>query len=326
MTAVAQLSHVLAPLSQWLDDPEVEEVCINQPGEAYVWRHGFARHDVAMNADDLEDIAILAGAMRRQDVGEAKPLLATELPGGHRMQVVLPPCAPYPTIAIRKPSTFAPTLETLAGGGLFTATRGVRPGLTDADRQLVDLHKAGEWQAFLGAAVAARKNIVLCGATAAGKTTAAKALINSIPLDERLITIEDVPEWQSLPHPNRVALYYSKGKRSSTAIDAGDLVEAALRMRIGRLLMQELRDGAAFNFLRALKSGHPGAITTCHADHARGAFEAIGLMIKMHPEGGKMDDRDVQALLHELVHVVVHCQRDGGQFSISEVWFNLAEA
>jgi type IV secretion system protein VirB11 len=100
------------------------------------------------------------------------------------------------------------------------------------------------------------------------------------------------------------------------------LIEAALRMRPDRVLMQELRDGAAFTFIRTIAAGHPGSITTCHAGSAEGAFDALRLMIKQHDAGKHLADADVRALLADLVDIVVHCRRDARGFAIEEVYFD----
>jgi type IV secretion system protein VirB11 len=106
--AAPQLRHLLRPILHWLDDPATEEIAINQPGEAFVRQRGaFTRYDLPFGYDDLEDIAILAGALRRQDVGPRSPLCATELPGGERLQICLPPSVPNGTVSltIRRPGT-----------------------------------------------------------------------------------------------------------------------------------------------------------------------------------------------------------------------------
>ena len=85
----------MRPLAEWLDDHETEELCINRPKEAFIRQKGrFRREAIALTLADLEDIAILAGALRKQDVGPRSPLCATELPGGERLQICLPPSVP----------------------------------------------------------------------------------------------------------------------------------------------------------------------------------------------------------------------------------------
>ncbi len=118
-------------------------------------------------------------------------------------------------------------------------------------------------------------------------------------------------------------LFYSKGDQGLAKVRSEELIEAALRMRPDRVLMQELRDGAAFSFIRGVAAGHPGSITTLHAGSADGAFDALRLMVKQHDAGKHLADADVRAFLRQLVDVVIHCEkrRDGSR-GIREVWFD----
>ena len=173
--------------------------------------------------------------------------------------------------------------------------------------------------------VLAHQNILVAGATGSGKTTLASALIRAIPPTERIVTIEDTAEWNGLPHKNRVALFYSKGDQGTARVRSEDLLEASLRMRPDRVLMQELRDGAAFTYLRGVAAGHPGSITTIHAGSARGAFDALRLMVRQNPAGATLADADVRSFLMQMVDVVVHCERQGNRFGISGIWWKEAE-
>jgi len=316
------LDHLLEPIAHWLDDPAVEEVCIQRPGECWVYSTGqFARHDVRLDADEIEDIAIVAAAQRQQDVGRRRPLLATDLVGRGRLQAVLYPCVAegLPSLTIRRGSVAWPTLEQLAAGGLFRTTRTVKNTANDDD--LRALYRAGAWHRFIGEAVRRQKTIIVCGTNASGKTHLSKAALGEVPLHERLITIEDAPELRGLPHPNTVNLYYDKDAEDG-AITASELVEAALRMRIGRLFLQEIRDGAAaIAFLIALQTGHQGGITTIHASDCNAVFDRLRVLIKQTPGGAAVSDADITSQLRSLIDVIVHAARDGNTFMVDEVWF-----
>jgi type IV secretion system protein VirB11 len=318
------LRLLIEPIQTWLDDPYVTEVCINRPGEIWVERRGeWQLHPMpSLDFATLDSIATLGAAMTSQDVGPDHPLCATALPDGQRVQICRPPAVGpgLVSITIRRPSAFRPTLDFLASGGLFRlpTVHDGRDTCMAGDCQASDPHR------FLSAAVRARKNILICGATGSGKTTLARALIEEIPNEERLITIEDTPEWEAIPQRNRVALFYSKGDQGSARVRSEDLLEASLRMRPDRVLMQELRDGAAFTYLRGVAAGHPGSITTLHAQSARGAFDALRLMVRQHPAGATLADADVRALLAQMIDIVVHCKRHGSTFSVGELWWREA--
>lgn len=318
------LDELLSPLASWLDDSAAEEICVNGPGTAWVWRDGqFERHAVPLDAQHIEDIAIVAAAQRRQDVDADRPLLATDLAGRGRLQAVLPPCVAvgFPSLTIRRGSTAWPSLDGLAAAGLFYRARPRVEAESGTDVVLTELYRAEEWPAFFRLAVQARKTIVACGRNASGKTHLAKALIAEIPEDERLITVEDSPELIDLRHPNRVQLYYAKDAPEG-APGASDLVEAALRMRIGRLFLQEIRDGAAaIAFLSALQSGHPGGITTIHASNCGAVFDRLRVLIKQTPAGAAVSDSDLVSQFGQLIDVIVHTERAGQRFAVDEVWF-----
>jgi type IV secretion system protein VirB11 len=322
----ATLRLLLAPLAPALADPQVTEIVINQPGEAGIEsREGWAWQAVPeLTYARLDAIATLCAALSQQDVGPERPLCGSGLPDGQRVQICRPPAVAAGTLSltIRRPSNFLPTIGSLAAGGLFATTQGAGRRVPLLDAELMELHRASDWERFFPLAVQARKTIVATGDTGSGKTTFAKALIQAIALDERLITIEDTAEFIGLRHRNRVSLFYSKGDQGLARVRAEDLMEAALRMRPDRVLMQELRDGAAFTFIRSIAAGHPGSITTCHAGSAAGAFDALRLMVKQHDAGRHLADADVRVLLHQLVDVVVHCRRDARGFSIEEVYFD----
>jgi type IV secretion system protein VirB11 len=116
-------------------------------------------------------------------------------------------------------------------------------------------------------------------------------------------------------------MLYAKDGQGLAHITAKQLLESALRMRPDRILLQELRDGTAFFYLRNVNSGHPGSITTIHADSAALAFEQLTLLVKESEGGRDLGRDDVRSLLHLLVDIVVQMKRIDGRFRITEVWY-----
>lgn len=324
MDDTAVLEHYLTPLRPFLAPGDVTELVVNRPGEVGVESNGRWRwHDAPLLTEAwLRTLAVAAAAFTRQDVSEAHPICSTTLPGDARCQIVLPPAVPTGTVSltIRKPSERHFGLDDFAATGLFDAVVSGDSRAVDAiDADLTALKEAGDWKNFFDLAVSARRNILISGATGSGKTTFAKGLIQSIPEHERLLTIEDTRELV-VPHRNVVHLTYSKEGQGLAQVTAKSLLESALRMRPDRILLQELRDGSAFFFLRNVNSGHPGSITTVHADSAALAFEQLTLLVRESEGGRDLPRDDIRALLHLLIDVVVQMKKVDGRFRLTEVW------
>ena len=305
------LEYLLTPFAAFLDNEATTDIVINKPNEigAEIAGQWHWATDETLTFDTLDAIGILAAYNSGQDLSPTHPLCGAVLPNGERIQICRPPTTQNTiALAIRRPPKFKPTIEHLTTKGLFDPP-------TTATKTLLKL--AGDRADILARAVLDHKNILIAGPTGSGKTTLARALIELIPQNERIITIEDTAEWQNLPHRNRVALFYSKGNQGTASITPEQLIEASLRMRPDRVLMQELRDGAAFAYLRGVVAGHPGCITTLHASSAEGAFNALRLMIRQHPDGKTMEDKDVRILLDMQVDLVVHLNK---QYRITDIY------
>ena len=323
MTVHDQVLHrYFEPLEKWLSRPQVTDLVVNRPGELAVeeagrWRW---RLEPQLSAPWLATLARVAAGLSAQSVDEVNPICSTALPGGVRCQIVLPPAAEAVSLTLRKPQRRRLSLNALDRGGLFKALNDDLGGARHVDDQLRGLQDAGAWGAFFELAVRTRRNILISGATGSGKTTLAKALIDLIPADERLITIEDTREL-SPRQRNVVHLLYAKDGQGLARVGPKALLESALRMRPDRILMQELRDEAAFLYLRTVNTGHPGSITTIHADSAGLAFEQLALLVRESEAGRQLAHSDVLQLLRRLVDIVVQLKRSNGVFRVTEVWY-----
>ena len=173
---------------------------------------------------------------------------------------------------------------------------------------------------FLDASVRARLTILLCGATGSGKTTLSKSLLAAIDPGERIITLEDTLEL-SLSQPNVVRLLYSKDGLSGASIDPEALLQASLRMRPDRVLLQELRDDAAWTYIGEVVSGHPGSITTIHGQDAASAFKRLFALCKSSPRGRNFDDRTLIDLLSAAVDLIIPLHNAGTEYRIGAAWF-----
>lgn len=315
------LDHLLEPLQPLWNEPGIEEICIQQPNVAWCWVKGqFQKRYVVMSVEDIEDLAIVAAGQWGKDISPDMPRLSCDLPREGRLQMLLKPCVrDCPSLTIRIGDEEWPTIEDYEQAGFFKKTRN-KPRIKPAvDDELSALFLAGNYPDFLRLAVQARKTIIGIGETASGKTRFSKALLQAIPLNERLITIEDAAELKRIPHPNHVSLYYDKEGRGTSPIQ---LVEAALRMRIGRLFFQEIREAQALiAFQAAQLSGTKGAISTLHAKSPADAFSRMRIMMRGTPAGAAMSEDDINESLQDNIDVILHFDRSEGDFSMSEAWF-----
>ncbi len=321
----AVLDSVVGPLRKHLDDPAVTELVVNRPGEVGIERRGCWtwEDEPALDFRSLMALATAAAAYTAQDVTREAPIVSTVFPTGERVQIVVPPVVPDETVSItvRKPSTVTLSLPDFEAAGLFADTRIAERAVTADERDLLALLRDGRHVDFFKTAVKARLNILISGATGSGKTTFSKGLIRLIPDHERLLTIEDTRELV-VPHRNTVHMLYAKDGQGAAAVSAKHLLESALRMRPDRILLQELRDGTAFFYLRNVNSGHPGSITTIHADSAELAFEQLTLLVKESEGGADLARDDIRALLKMLVDVVVQMKKVGGEFRVTEIYYD----
>lgn len=318
------LRHTLARAfgSVW-DRPEVEDIWVNGPG-AFLWRAGTDVHEIEnrdLDRREILGIATLAAHLRGQRFDPDCPLLDCELPDGERLAAVRAPCIPdtCPVLAIRRGRREGLTLTDLDAQGVLAIGAGADDGY-DGDRpEARMLRDAGEVRALLELAIRRRWSIAFVGATGSGKSADMMACVEAIPDDERLCFVGDtneVPKW--LPHRNAVILL--AGKHGS--IGQGTLIAQALRMSIRWLIPLEIRDGdAAWAFLRALGSGHPG-ITSWHAPSARRAFSTAAAMMREHAAAAGLGDKDIRDRLRSLVDLVLHVERTpDGRFRVTEVMF-----
>jgi type IV secretion system protein VirB11 len=317
------LLHYLAPLQRCLEPDDVTELVVNRPGELAIERAGGWEWRDAPDLTEtwLATLAKAAAAFTTQDVTDETPICSTVLPQGERCQIVLPPAAEQLSLTLRKPSAATFDLDAFARGGLFDAVAVATNDLSADETALMALRDAGDWPGFFRLAVNTRRNVLISGATGSGKTTFAKGLVQLIPPQERLLTIEDARELV-VPHRNAVHLLYAKDGQGLAKVGPKQLLESALRMRPDRILLQELRDGTAFFYLRNVNTGHPGSITTIHADSAVLAFEQLTLLVKESEGGRDLARDDIRALLHLLVDVVVQMRRVDGRFRMTEVWYD----
>ncbi|MGA2024925.1 MAG: P-type DNA transfer ATPase VirB11 [Steroidobacteraceae bacterium] len=322
------LSLTLRLLDRYLGDPTVTELCVNRPGEVFVESSDGWRRDLIaeLSFEWCLRLARLVANYSGQRVDASSPLLSAALPGGERVQIVLPPATTPRTVAItiRRPTDRHWSIEELSRAGIFRQARRAGQACDASEAGLLALLAANDYESFMRQAVISRKNILVSGPTGSGKTTWTKALIREIPADERLITIEDAKELVLDRHPNHVRLFYSKDDQGLARVTPKQLLESCLRMKPDRILLAELRAEEAFDYLRNVNSGHPGSITSVHASSAELAFEQLTLLVKQSPSGRELARREIRNLLFALIDIVIQFSCRRRERCIEEIWYEPA--
>jgi type IV secretion system protein VirB11 len=322
----ASVGELLRPLLPFLREKGVTEVCVNEPGVVFVEQDAlWTRHELTdLGFERCMSLAVAIATYTNQDISDARPLLSATLPGGERIQIVVPPACPSDriSITIRLPSNTIKSLEEFEMEGAFRSIVWRPVQEYRVDQQLVSWIVHGRYREFFAEAVRVRKNIAIVGDTGSGKTTFMKTLCQSIPTSDRLITIEDVREVFLPRHPNCVHLLYSKDGQGLANVTPASLIASTLRMKPDRVLLAELRGAEAFDFLKLLTTGHAGSLTSYHAQSCSLALERFALMAREHPQAGVCDNATLHRLLYLTVDVIVHFARDGSRRYASEVYFD----
>lgn len=325
--AISLIQYLLY-LKPFLDDSANTEIIINKPGEVVTESsNGWQYFDVPeLNYNVCSQIAKLTATYTKQKLDASKPILSGSLPGGERIQIVIPTATIQDTVSmtIRKPSTLNFTLEDYEKQGFFDSCAEFSEELNDDEKDLIKFKEEGNYVDFLKLAVQSHKNIIISGSTGSGKTTFFRSLLDLVPQNERLISIENVDELGLYEtHPNTVSLFYSAGGQGVSEITQQDLLESCLRMKPDRIFLAELiRGDEAFYFLRNVNSGHPGSITTMHANTAKLAFEQLVLFIKESKSGGNMSFEDIKKLLYMCVDVIVQINNVKGKRMVTEIYYD----
>lgn len=318
------LEAYLRPLREILSG-DITELVINRPGEVWTESAGGWRRVAtpALTFAHLRQLAALVAHATQQTVNEAMPRVSAALPTGERVEAIIPPAAEPGTVSftIRKPSRVRFDMDDYARMGFFDAVTVDDGGLTEDQQALLDCLHRRQYRQFLERAVRARQTILVSGPTGSGKTTFMKALVDLIPDDERLITIEDTPEL-SLRQPNHVRLFYSSNASNSLSkMTPGDLVRACMRMKPDRILPAELRDEAAYHFLAACNTGHPGSISSIHANSPTDAIDRVITLAREYDKARSLSDATLLATVRKTIDVVVQVGKVGRQRRITGIHY-----
>lgn len=324
--------NYLAPLKRHFAGTGATELWINKPGELILEVQGTVRYiqepELTFEALEAFAQAVAIASPQQQHVGHERPLLSATLPDGERIQIVLPPAVEpgLVSMSIRIPNDKIIPLDVYEANGAFSKYTWPRPkGLKASDDEsgkqallarlaaddatLAGMLMDHQLQAFLIAAVKAKKNIAVVGDTGSGKTTLMKSMCQFIPTEERLVTIEDVRELLLPNHPNCVHLLYTKGRADAVTVTPSELIATCMRMMPSRALLAELRGGEAWDFLKLLTTGHSGSITSWHAESCALSFERFMFMAKENHEAASLSRTELKHLALLTLDIVIHVTR-----------------
>lgn len=293
----------LGILEEYLKDDTVSEIMINAWNVIFIERGGVVEQAsrTFSGEKELEDIIQRIVSEAGKEVNVANPIVDSRLPGGERVNVVLPPAAiDTPVVTIRRFPKERITMDALAQNGTLT-------------------REAAE---FLKTLVRAKYNIFISGGTSSGKTTFLNALSDSIPKNERIITIEDSAELQLTGIPNLVRMETRAANTTGSGeITIRDLIRTSLRMRPERIIVGEVRGEEALDMLGAMNTGHDGSLSTGHANSCEDMLRRLETMVMQGNSGLPLPAvrRNIASSIDLIVHLGRLSSRQRVVLEITEV-------
>ncbi|QXC52434.1 P-type conjugative transfer ATPase TrbB (plasmid) [Agrobacterium salinitolerans] len=272
-----------------LDDSTVVEIMLNPDGRLFIERlgHGVAPAG-AMSAATAEVVIGSVAHALQSEADDEQPIISGELPiGGHRFEGLLPPVVSAPAFTIRRRASRLIPLDEYVKSKVMTEAQA----------------------SVLRSAIASRMNIVISGGTGSGKTTLANAVIAEIVAtapEDRMVILEDTAEIQCAAE-NAVCLH------TTDTVDMARLLKSTMRLRPDRIIVGEVRDGAALTLLKAWNTGHPGGVTTIHSNTAMSALRRLEQLT------AEASQQPMQEVIGEAVDLVVSIERTGKERRVREV-------
>jgi pilus assembly protein CpaF len=275
-------------LRELLLDPSISDLMINGTTGVFADRNGVVEQIQLKQPYTNERLQAAIERVARilgQDLTGQNPILNTRLPDGSRVAVVGPPSSINgPTFTVRKFNRWFTSDELIASGSLPANVRDTVVRL-----------------------IGARKNGIIAGGTGSGKTTLMKALLDHVPMHERLIVIEQPAELK-IAHPNAVRWEAVAAIPGQVAVTPSQLVAAALRHRPDRIIMGEIRDECGYDLLQAMNTGHGGTLSTLHADSAVDALDRLADMALSARTN--LNQQFIRSQTGKAVDYVLYCERD----------------
>jgi type IV secretion system protein TrbB len=287
---LGMLDFELADLAVHLDDPDIVEIMVNPDGRVWLDSHtrGTFASDLILEPRRTESLLGSIASFFGRELTEQHATLEALLPHfGYRIAGAVPPVTTGPALTIRKPPHKIYSLDDLTSQGLVSRFQA----------------------AYIQTALRERKNILVSGGTGSGKTTFANALlreISSFAGNDRFVVLEEVPELQ-LHAPNTVFL------RTTPGLPLAALVRLTLWLRPDRIIVGEVRGAEALDLLKSWNTGHPGGVTTIHANSAASTLSRLD---QLAMEGGAASQR---RLVAETIDLIVHIAGRGTTRRVQEL-------
>ena len=286
----AKLQHALGEeLCGALEDPNVLEVMLNPDGRLFVERLGLGVEAMGtMRRAAAETVIGSVAHALNSEVDGKRPIVSGELPiGGHRFEGLLPPVVAGPSFTIRRRASQLIPLDDYVAGKAMTSSQA----------------------SVIRNAVASKLNIIVAGGTGSGKTTLTNAILAEIvdhAPEDRLVILEDTAEIQCAAE-NAVCLH------TSDTVDMSRLLRSTMRLRPDRIIVGEVRDGAALTLLKAWNTGHPGGIATIHSNTARSALQRLEQLT------AEASQQPMQAVIGDAVDIIISIERAPKGRRVSEI-------
>lgn len=279
----------LGPIRPLMEDDSIAEVMINGYNKVYIQRHGhieltnvkFQSNQQLMHT--IQKIIETSGSNKRVD--ESLPYVDFSLPDGSRANVILPPCSlAGPVVTIRKFKADIQTVDDLLRLKMFSP----------------------EIATLLILGIRARLNIVFCGATGSGKTTALNVFSRHIPEGERIITIEDTSELRLLQEHVVSLVAKAPNIEGKGEISIRDLFINSLRMRPDRIIVGEVRGAEILDLIQSITSGHSGSLAIVHAESPEDCFSRMVTMMLM--TGIRLSNEEIQRQVAKAIDLIIHIE------------------
>lgn len=287
----------------------VRDVAINRPGEIWLENeNGWVREErPTLDLSMCSRLANALAAYNNQSLTVKSPIKTVELPDNERGLIVMAPACEPGTLSMtfRKPSNDRYTLQGYIDSGRFNEALSLTGRGTELEEWQISLkrfHAQKDWLNFFMLAIERRLNIIIFGGTGSGKTTFAKSLVDLFPVHRRMLTIEAVNELKMPYHPNHVHLIYGD------IITPKELVSCSLRMKPDHIFLAELTGDEAWDFMELLNTGHPGTITTAHANDTLSGYGRVCGMIKQSPVGMGLDYEYIERRVRTSFDIVLYME------------------